>query len=763
MARCMGALSGSRVPQAFSGWSAFMAARITHCMLSSHVYGPFDPRDVEAAFVDPRPTGTARPDSAGTTALFRRELLGSYVAIGVTLLAIGGFVVEGGVRLTSLAGAADWASASELVIGRGLLGFFIFSGLVYHFTRLGYLIRFSAHRAAPDSELERVYRRTRAPRVTILVPSYKEEPRVVRQTLLAAALQQYPRRRIVLLIDDPPAPGNREDAARLETARTLPRELEALFAEPCRRFERALAGYIVRRANGWVDPRQEVERLAAALREAADWLDGLADATAVRDHTDALFVERILRAPARAHRVRASTLQTRQDPARADLLLEYRRLATLFKVEITSFERKRYANLSHEPNKAMNVNAYLALMGKGFREAASRDGCVLEGTSDAQATLRVPDAGFIVVLDADSLILAEYTLRLVHFVTRPGNERVAVVQTPYASVPGAASTIERIAGATTDVQLMTHQGATLFGAGSWVGASALVRRAALDDIVFTTEERGYSIPCYVRDRTLNEDTDTTVDLIRRGWTVQNYPDRLAYSATPPDFGSLLIQRRRWATGGLIILPKLARYVVVRPSFRRVWEGLIRAQYILSAPLGSIGALVLALYPFMPRTAWSDWAALAFLAYLVAYARDLVHNGNRGSDLFRAMSLNAMLLPVNLAGAVNSIRQLCTGRKIPFQRTPKVDGRTAATPLHVAVQLALFLLACSEAPLRLVAGEWLAGLLFLTWAVALGYALHAFIGWRAALEDLFAGVEPRRLLLSRAILDGSFAPQLEADP
>ena len=116
-----------------------------------------------------------------------------------------------------------------------------------------------------------------------------------------------------------------------------------------------------------------------------------------------------------------------------------------------------------------------------------------------------------------------------------------------------------------------------------------------------------------------------------------------------------------------------------------------------------------------------------------------------------------------AGAVNSIRQLCTGRKIPFQRTPKVDGRTAATPWHVAGQWALFLLACSEAPLRLVAGEWLAGLFFLTWAVALGYALHAFIGWRAALEDLFAGVEPRRLLLSRAILDGSFAPQLEADP
>ena len=31
-----------------------------------------------------------------------------------------------------------------------------------------------------------------------------------------------------------------------------------------------------------------------------------------------------------------------------------------------------------------------------------------------------------------------------------------------------------------------------------------------------------------------EDTESTVDLIDRGWRLYNYPDRLAYSATPPD-------------------------------------------------------------------------------------------------------------------------------------------------------------------------------------------------------------------------------------
>jgi hypothetical protein len=47
---------------------------------------------------------------------------------------------------------------------------------------------------------------------------------------------------------------------------------------------------------------------------------------------------------------------------------EYRRLAALFRVAFSSFERKRYDNLSHEPNKAMNLNSYLSVMGGSFQE-----------------------------------------------------------------------------------------------------------------------------------------------------------------------------------------------------------------------------------------------------------------------------------------------------------------------------------------------------------------------------------------------------------
>ena len=677
---------------------------------------------------------------------FRNEVPISYIALAGTLISILAFTVEGGIGWIGLLERAEWAKATELLVGKGLIGFFLFSGLIYQITRLGYLKRLATHRTQSASALYRIHPRN-APALTILVPSYKEEPCVVRQTLLSAVLQQSPNRRVVLLIDDPPAPRDREDAAKLAATRELPREISTLLGEPCGTFERALADFTQRRALASIEPRQEIRRLATLLQQAADWLDRLADDTAITDHNDALFVERILRAPAQAHRAQAVELLTQSEPI--DFLAEYRRLAALFKVEITSFERRRYVNLSHESNKAMNLNSYIALMGHSFREAASPDGLLLVPTEDAQATLRIPNAEFIIVLDADSLILPEYSLRLVHFMIQPGNERVAVVQTPYASVPGAASMVERVAGATTDVQLMSHQGATLFGAGSWVGASALVRRAALDDIVQTVKGRGHPVVVYVRDRTLNEDTDRTIDVIRKGWTVYNYPERLAYSATPPDFGALLIQRRRWATGGLLILPNVFRYLCARPSVRRFCEAVIRTQYILSAPLGSMSGLALMLLPF--DTAWSAMPLPACLAYLFVFRRDLKHNGNRAPEVLGAMALNAMLLPINFAGAVNSLWQLWTGRKIPFQRTPKVRGRTAAPPVHLAAQFGLTLFAIAQAAVRCAAGAWVAGLFFAWYAAALGYAFHAFIGWHAALEDVVGGVALRLHSLSAATL------------
>src|SRR2546422_7723608 len=91
------------------------------------------------------------------------------------------------------------------------------------------------------------------------------------------------------------------------------------------------------------------------------------------------------------------------------------------------------------------------------------------------------------MVDADSILHPDYTIRLTHFMEQPGHERIAVAQTPYNAFPNAAGALERIAGATTDIQYVIHQGFTHYRATFWVGANALARKRALEDIARSEE------------------------------------------------------------------------------------------------------------------------------------------------------------------------------------------------------------------------------------------------------------------------------------
>ena len=66
--------------------------------------------------------------------------------------------------------------------------------------------------------------------------------------------------------------------------------------------------------------------------------------------------------------------------SRAGIAREYRVLANLFCTDISSFQRKTFENLSHAPNKAMNLNAYIGLMGGSYVARPTLRGAVIEAT-----------------------------------------------------------------------------------------------------------------------------------------------------------------------------------------------------------------------------------------------------------------------------------------------------------------------------------------------------------------------------------------------
>ena len=639
------------------------------------------------------------------------------------------------------ADGSGW-NIARLVLFISVVLVLVYGNLVYQITRLGYFLRQRHHRPQPFEDVVEC-RWQQAPPVAILVPSFKEDLRTIRQTLMSAALQHYPARRVVLLLDDPPHPTNRQDAEQLAAARQVPGQIAALLREPALRLEHAERDFLAT-MQGAHASRQQLLRLLDVYADVIAWFDRQATETTQADHTDAMFVRLVFNEHADLLRSSARRLAEglADHEISADVIRrEYRRLSDIFRVELTCFERKRYRNLSQEPNKAANLNGYISLLGKRVKEVAMSGGFRIEASRPGSGNDRhrfIPDATYVLTLDADSLLMPQYVLRLVDVMESPGNERIAVIQSPYTAIPHAPSTMERIAGATTDMQYIVHQGFTWCKATYWVGANAILRKTALDDIRTENAERGLLVPMFIQDRTVIEDTESTVDLIARGWRLHNYPERLAYSATPPDFGALLVQRRRWANGGLLIVSKLLRYArATRLLLFTPLEIVMRLHYLISIAAGSLSLMVLLFIP-LDNDLGSVWIPVTAAPYFLLYWRDLLQAGYRKGDVFRVYAFNMMLVPINVAGVVKSLQQGWTGRKSPFGRTPKVEGRTAAPGWAVAAEWLLLAYCLYAAVWDAFAGRWLHALFSLGTAVALGYAVTVFLGIGASREDLASG-------------------------
>ncbi|WP_307872915.1 EAL domain-containing protein [Paractinoplanes ovalisporus] len=617
------------------------------------------------------------------------------------------------------------------------------SAIAYLITRIGYFYRARGHQRAPRIMLDE-FIGGKMPSVAVLVPSYQEDERTNRTTLLSAALQEYPGLRVTLLIDDPRRPKTRAARDMLLAARALPAQIEAELQVPYGRASNAFAYFDeqVRMRGGYLVVLEDMRRLAEEYRFASDWLYDLGARQEMVDHTDTFFVEHIVN-PLAAELGQISAALTKGAEEHVTLPIArmnqfYKRLLAIFDVQITSFERKKYVSLSHEPNKAMNLNSYIGLMGGAYQEVSTPLGTALVTAGPNRADLVVPNPDYVLTLDADSVLLPEYALRLVHLLEQGAYANHAVAQTPYSAYPGSATRIERISGATTDIQYIVHQGMTHYGATFWVGANAVLRKKALDEICEVSYEGDWEIRRYIQDRTVIEDTESTIDLGVRGWLLHNYPERLAYSATPPDFGSLAIQRQRWANGGLLILSRLKdqfRAKARREDKNRFGEYFLRVNYMASIFWSSVCLVVMLAYPFNNELL-NPILLLVSVPYFFMMAADLKHLGYKRSDMLRIYGFNLILLPVNLSGSIASLLQLLTGEKSAFKRTPKVRNRTTAATSYLILPLALIALCAYTIWVDIEHQLW-NNLVFAVLNLTLSlYAMVAFVGLGNTVVDLF---------------------------
>jgi cellulose synthase (UDP-forming) len=188
--------------------------------------------------------------------------------------------------------------ATQACVLVSIVVFQIYGYFTYHLTRIGYFKRFTSHKLASHKELEEFfYKQQVAPPLAVLVPSYKEDVHVIKQTLLSAALQEYPHLRVILLIDDPPAASSQEDSMKLNAARHAAQEIHLLLSQQAKRFQRARQSFATRLSQGPLDSSSEMAHLAALYEEAAQWFKEQAETYIIGTHTDEFFVQHILLLP----------------------------------------------------------------------------------------------------------------------------------------------------------------------------------------------------------------------------------------------------------------------------------------------------------------------------------------------------------------------------------------------------------------------------------------------------------------------------------
>ncbi len=133
-------------------------------------------------------------------------------ALFLTIGAWLAYLVEQSTRI--LDSTISARSLLETAVYVALVTLLTMSAIAYLLARIGYFSRIRTHRRVPRSTIDNFFDES-VPTLTVLVPSYREDDRVIRETLLSAALQEYPNLRVVLLIDDPPSPESGEQARQL--------------------------------------------------------------------------------------------------------------------------------------------------------------------------------------------------------------------------------------------------------------------------------------------------------------------------------------------------------------------------------------------------------------------------------------------------------------------------------------------------------------------------------------------------------------------
>ncbi len=185
------------------------------------------------------------------------------------------------------------------------------------------------------------------------------------------------------------------------------------------------------------------------------------------------------------------------------------------------------------------------------------------------------DAEFVLVLDADHIVLPQFLERTLGYFDDP---TVAFVQTPQSFYNTESFLYRRARGRPAgwwELKMFFHctqLAKNRWNASFFCGSSAVLRRSAIDDV------GGFATS------TLTEDIHTSVRMHAKGWRSLYVPERLAFGLEAQNLKQYYSQRRRWAAGSVALLFRTAD----SPLIKRGLTISQRLNYLNATALHTVG-------------------------------------------------------------------------------------------------------------------------------------------------------------------------------
>jgi cellulose synthase/poly-beta-1,6-N-acetylglucosamine synthase-like glycosyltransferase len=153
------------------------------------------------------------------------------------------------------------------------------------------------------------------------------------------------------------------------------------------------------------------------------------------------------------------------------------------------------------------------------------------------------EAELVAVLDADHVPSAGFLLRTLPYFE---DERVAVVQTPQDFYNLDSFEHERASDDSSRVAYLEEAvfyrviapGKNRWEGAFWCGTGAVIRREALNSVGGVSTD------------SVTEDIETSIRMLRRGWSIVYHNEVLARGLAPSDAVQYMTQRNRWALGAM---------------------------------------------------------------------------------------------------------------------------------------------------------------------------------------------------------------------